>query len=44
MKDYALFIDYQYRMKTITAEEVQSFVPKFLTQEEANDILNKENQ
>ena len=41
MEAYVPFVKYQYQMKIITAEDVQSFVPEFLTQEEANSILNK---
>lgn len=41
MEAYVPFVKYQYQMKAITAEDVQSFVPKILTQEEADSILNK---
>ena len=41
MEAFVSFVKYQYQMKIITAEDVQSFVPQFLTQEEADSILNK---
>ena len=41
MEAFVSFVKYQYQMKIITEENVQSFVPQFLTQEEANSILNK---
>lgn len=41
MEAFVSFVKYQYQMKVITAEDVQSFVPGILTQEEADSILNK---
>lgn len=41
MEAFVNFVKYQYQMKIITAEDVRSFVPEYLTQEEADGIVNK---
>lgn len=42
MESYADFIKYQYQLGKITEEDVRSFIPAYLTEEEANNIVNKQ--